>query len=215
MPAIPNDYDSDPERFRANMCAAARYTSGGDVHPTVARVFRETGFSPILDLGCGDGRFTRPARALGLDVTTFDLSAVMLGALDGPRVRGDAARLPFPSAAFAGAAALYMLYHLPEPSLALAECRRVLRPGGLLAVSAPSRYNDPELSAVLAPLPEGSFDAENGAEMVAGFFEILAVERWDGPYMTLPDRASLELYLHGRGCPCPPSQPRYPRLPPR
>jgi len=196
---IPFDYDNDPERFRANEQAVSKFAYANDVHADVARRFAALRLRPVLDLGCGEGRFTRPAAALRLEVVAFDLSATMLAALSGRRVQGDAAHLPFPDGAFGAVAALYMLYHLPDPRLALAECRRVLCPGGVLAASAPSRFNDPELDAYLPPSPPGSFEAENGAELVSAYFENLEVERWDVPAMRLPDAEALALYLRGRG----------------
>src|SRR5439155_22426266 len=75
-----------------------------------------------------------------------------------------------------------------------------LRPGGLFAVSAPSRYNDPELEPVLPrwgqPL---SFDAENGPALLRRVFAVVATYDWDVPLIHVPDRAGLALYLRGRG----------------
>ncbi len=203
MPKHPDltfDYDSDPERFRANMRATSH-----DIHAAVAGRFAAARLDPVLDLGCGEGRFTLPARQLGLTTVAFDLSATMLAALDALDkldsllVQGDAARLPFAPASFGGAAALYMLYHLADPRQGLAECQRVLRPDGWFAASAPSRFNDPELADFLpSGLPE-TFDAENGPGQVAEYFQIMSIERWDAPLMKLADPRALALYLRGRG----------------
>jgi ubiquinone/menaquinone biosynthesis C-methylase UbiE len=54
-----------------------------------------------------------------------------------PLVRGDALHLPFADAAFDGAAAHSLLYLLPSPAAALAELRRVVRPGGAVAFLEP------------------------------------------------------------------------------
>ena len=67
-------------------------------------------------------------------------------------------------------------------------------------VSAPSRYNDPELGPVLPrwgqPL---SFDAENGPVQVATVFGDVEVQAWDEPMVSLSSPADVALYLRGRG----------------
>jgi SAM-dependent methyltransferase len=121
-----------------------------------------------------------------------------------PAIRADAAHLPFADGAFGGTAALYTLYHLADPGLALREARRILCPGGLLAVSTVSRRNDPELTSVLPdwgrPL---SFDAENGPGLLRTGFDVLDIQRWDEPMVHIPDRDALALHLRGRGLPAP------------
>jgi SAM-dependent methyltransferase len=126
-----------------------------DVHERVARRFE--GLTPVLDVGCGEGELARhlPAGAwVGVDA-----SAEMLAGAPEPHHRADATALPFPDESFGSVALLYVLYHLLDPTLALTEARRVLKPGGLVAVAAPSRHDSPEVAHVL---PRGglTFDAE-------------------------------------------------------
>jgi len=47
-------------------------------------------------------------------------------------IAGDAQWLPFADASFDCILAMHMLYHVPDRDLAIAEMRRVLRPGGVL-----------------------------------------------------------------------------------
>jgi hypothetical protein len=43
------------------------------------------------------------------------------------------------------------------------------------------------------------FDAESAVDVVASVFDVIDMQRWDEPMMTLPDRAAVELFLRGRG----------------
>jgi ubiquinone/menaquinone biosynthesis C-methylase UbiE len=91
----------------------------------------------ILDLGCGKGRFALHVQGRGACVVGVDLSAAMLAYATGlPRVRGSARRLPFSDGAFDGVMAIEVLEHLSDSgiSLALSEIKRVLRPGGVVAI---------------------------------------------------------------------------------
>ncbi len=120
----------------------------------------------VLDLACGSGIHTRPfVRSLsGGCVVGLDLSRPMLRnaqrlaareGLDSLRlVRGDALALPFPDARFDLVNCCGALHLFPDAARALAEMRRVLRPGGsctLAVVRRPSGRLAP-LSAVLSRL---------------------------------------------------------------
>lgn len=99
-----------------------------------------------LDLGCSAGLYTRNlARTLGNqgDVVGIDISPSMLKEADrrarrtGARAsfaRADAHHLPFADASFSGAVCGGTLNELGDPARALRETRRVLEPGGRLAV---------------------------------------------------------------------------------
>jgi SAM-dependent methyltransferase len=110
----------------------------------------------------------------------------------------EATALPFRDASFGSVALLYVLYHLPKPALALAEARRVLRTGGLVAVAAPSRDDSPELADALPRTPL-TFDAELAPELLAELFTEVEVERWDAPLLELPTRPAVRDYLIGKG----------------
>lgn len=100
---------------------------------------------PLLDAGCGTGGLLRrlaeaaPAQAaVGLD---FLPSAASRAARKSgrPVAAGDTNRLPFADASFGAAVSIDVLCHAGvDPAAALAEFRRVLRPGGTLVVNLPA-----------------------------------------------------------------------------
>jgi SAM-dependent methyltransferase len=196
--AAPYDYDDDPDRFRTGRAVALQYGPGKDVHDGIAERLVAEGVRLVLDVGAGEGALGRLLAGTGVRWIGMDLSATLLAASPRPVVRADAMRLPFPAASFDAVAALYMLYHLPEPALAVAEANRVLRPGGLLVVAAPSRHDSPEVRHLVPPAPPSTFDAEIAPDLLGRFFGAVEVEAWDGPYITLPDAEALRRYLVGR-----------------
>lgn len=196
--ALPCDYDRDPDRFRTGRAVALQYGPGGDVHDEVAARLVAEGVSTVLDVGAGDGALGRLLANTGVRWVGLDLSTRLLADAPRPAVRADATLLPFPAATFDAVTALYMLYHLPEPALAIAEARRVLRPGGLIAAAAPSRYDSPEVARLMPPEPPSTFDAEIAPDLLSRYFGVVEVQAWDGPYITLPDAEALRRYLVGR-----------------
>jgi SAM-dependent methyltransferase len=107
-----------------------------------------------LDVGCGNGRHAFEALRHGAEVVATDLDATALAEVermaeamrlagevaDGGSlrtVRADARQLPFEDAEFDVVIAAEVLEHIAEDGAAIAELRRVLRPGGQLAVTVP------------------------------------------------------------------------------
>ena len=96
----------------------------------------------ILDAGCGSGPLFAALRDRGAIVTGFDKSAGMLELArrrlgDGAdlRVADLGSPLPFPDDTFDDVTASLVLHYLEDWGPALAELRRVLKPGGRLIVS--------------------------------------------------------------------------------
>lgn len=87
----------------------------------------------VGDIGCGPGNDTVRLRQLGLRAHGFDLSHAMLTARHVPgQVRADLRALPLPDAVLDGVWCVAVLLHIPRDLVpgALAELRRVLKPGG-------------------------------------------------------------------------------------
>lgn len=100
------------------------------------------GEGPLLDLACGTGELGRLLEGRGRrPVVGADLSLGMLrrasakglGA-DFAWVQADSARLPFADARFGAVACANSFHYFRSPAAAIAEVRRVLRPGGRLVL---------------------------------------------------------------------------------
>lgn len=100
----------------------------------------------VLDVGCGPGSITlglaeavAPGEVVGIDFQPSQVAqAQAVSAARGLRNTrfevADVYRLPFPDGALDAVFAHTVLMHLREPLRALAEMRRVLRPGGIAGV---------------------------------------------------------------------------------
>lgn len=119
----------------------------------------------VLDVGCGPGNFTRAfGRAVGPEglAVGIDASAPMLerGGRDNAAaeagnvalLRGDANALPFTDACFDGACCFAALHLFEAPLDAIAEMRRVLVPGGRIAIMTSIRR--PITPPLLKPIAE-------------------------------------------------------------
>ena len=89
----------------------------------------------LLDLGCGKGRFASHLVSLGAEVVGIDLAAAMLAEARGiDRAKASARRLPFADAVFDVVFAVEVLEHVGDVQPVIQEVRRVLKPGGTLAI---------------------------------------------------------------------------------
>ncbi|WP_433054404.1 class I SAM-dependent DNA methyltransferase [Dactylosporangium sp. CS-033363] len=97
--------------------------------------------APVADIGCGPGHVTAHLHRLGLDAIGIDLSPAMieLARRENPSVRfevGDMTDLRADIKEMAGVIAFWSLIHIPDDLVptVLDQLKRVLRPGGILAL---------------------------------------------------------------------------------
>jgi len=112
------------------------------VHNAVLQALHRPVCRRVLDVGCGTGQLASRIKASFADthVVGCDFSAGMLrraaGRTGGPHwVRGDAGRLPFADAVFDAVVSTEAFHWFPDQDAALAECCRVLVPGGRLLLA--------------------------------------------------------------------------------
>jgi ubiquinone/menaquinone biosynthesis C-methylase UbiE len=98
-----------------------------------------------IDVGCGNGAFTEliVERCAPNEVRGIDPSEAQLDfARQRPSVRlakfehGDAMALPFPEDAFDVTILALVIFFVPDPTRGVAEMKRVVRPGGMVAAYA-------------------------------------------------------------------------------
>jgi len=149
----------------------------------------------VLDVGCGSGMAIKliadqdPERR----VDGIDRSAEMVtmtkrrnaSAVAAGRVQadlGDALNLDFPDATFDAVTAIETFYFWDDPIRGLQECRRVLRPGGWLAVTLEMTKEAAEHPTALQKIFGRKFtdrSADEGLSIVSGL-ELTALLREAG-----------------------------------
>lgn len=122
----------------------------------------------ILDLGCGAGHSVSelaPRETVGVDRN----AAALAGQARETHV-ADMRELPFEDASFAGILAVQSIEHLPDPERAVAEARRVLRPGGTAIWVTPNRLTFGRPDEIVDPYHWIEFDAEQLAALIVPHF---------------------------------------------
>ena len=146
----PDDFAAAAERLTDEICAAAGVHDG----------------QRILDVGCGFGGTIASLneRLSGVDLTGLNIDDRQLAratatvvSRPGNAVRfqqGDACALPFTDACFDVVLAVESIFHFRDRRSFLREARRVLRPGGCLALSdfVPIRYVHFKSSSFYGPI---------------------------------------------------------------
>src|SRR5580658_1532727 len=95
----------------------------------------------LLELGCGSGAKLKSMKELGWQVEGVDFDPAAVGQA---RERGITAHLgtlsdqEFPDETFDAIIGIHFIEHIPDPLGMLQECRRVLKPGGLLVMLTPN-----------------------------------------------------------------------------
>ncbi len=154
-----------------------------------------------IDAGCGAGFWLGWLAHLGFRPVGLDGAAQMLGharAAGQPVVRADVRALPIRTASVDVAISIEVVRYLPDAAPALAELRRVLRPGGLAIVTAAPRWalhGYAAINQVAARLPVPGltplrqfFTSASGlarALTAAGFSDVEVDGRFLGPFTWL------------------------------
>ncbi|MET8943610.1 class I SAM-dependent methyltransferase [Streptomyces sp. NPDC004542] len=167
------DYDEEADAYDATRGGEARAQAAAEavlgLIPEDAR--------RLLDVACGTGIVTRrlaaarPATLVtGADLTQ-GMTRMAAARLPGAVVRADSRRLPFPDRTFDAVTSVWLLHLMDHPAdvgRVVAECARVLRPGGVYVTSvdkAAAHDVGSDIDALLAPRPRRP--AQDAADAVA------------------------------------------------
>lgn len=215
----PASRDADQYRNSGNLKARgnlhARYANR-NWFDWVASYLELSPGNDVIDIGSGAGWFwSSAARQVPRDVrlTLIDISEGMVseavrtlsansrfGAVVGRAA--DAVALPFPDHGFDVAIAMHMLYHVPECEQALDEIVRLLRPGGLAAITTNGDDNLRQLfdlgskafgGASTDPAPQ-AFGIARARDLLALRFDSVAVHRFEDTY-AISDAEDVFRYL--------------------
>lgn len=129
----------------------------------------------ILDLGCGEGHITEAIRQrwAQAEICGFDysLSAIQTAQRQYPSIEfavADAYAIPYGPATMDATVMNNLWEHLPDPLRLLSQVRRVLKPGGYVMVSTPSRYRFHNLLRAISGKPIAFMSKHHVTEYTVG-----------------------------------------------
>lgn len=171
-----DDWLTDRVARRPGGSRARRVYGAEDVHDFARRaILGALVLRPgdrLLEIGCGGGLLLRDALGTGAAAAGLDHSPDMAElaterAPDAAVLLATAERLPFAADSFTAAAMSVVFFFFAEPVRVLRECRRVLRPGGRLAVftTGPELRGTPAAPEPLAA--RGHFHSDAGLAALA------------------------------------------------
>jgi SAM-dependent methyltransferase len=151
--------------------------AGPDARGVVFSAIAEAQPARVLEVGCGVGELSARIRdGITRDVVAVDISPRMVELTRARGVDalvGDVCALPFADTSFDCATANWILYHVADIDVALAELARVLRPGGTLVAATNGARHLEELWALVGrdkANEQRTFFSEDGEELLRGHF---------------------------------------------
>jgi SAM-dependent methyltransferase len=160
-----------------------------DLPGAVLDALELSGTETVADVGCGNGlylaelgRREHQGGRIGIDASSGMLTAARVASPSGGFAVGDAAALPLRAGAVDLTLAMHMLYHLPDPAGAIAELRRVTKPGGRVAIGLNDTDHLHEMRTVINTvllsrgrdpdrIAHERISLGSGAEIAAGLFD--------------------------------------------
>jgi SAM-dependent methyltransferase len=130
----------------------SKYAPGGRLANRLTRLADAVAYhvpagGSVLDLGCGTGELAIALATSGIRATGCDISPEMLriaadadapgNVVDWVELEPDWRVLPFRAETFDAVVASSILEYVDDPTAVLRECRRVLRPGGVVLCTVP------------------------------------------------------------------------------
>ncbi|HEX5996794.1 MAG TPA: class I SAM-dependent methyltransferase [Jiangellales bacterium] len=148
-----HDQYADTTRLTARQ-SLWKHGTGPALHHVVLDLAALHGTETIVDVGCGNGTYLAELHRRGHNglVVGLDLSEGMArnSSVHAATAVADAQALPLPDGSVDIVLSLHMLYHVPNLTQAVAELRRVLRPGGTVLVATNGSGHTVEAKRILA-----------------------------------------------------------------
>jgi ubiquinone/menaquinone biosynthesis C-methylase UbiE len=137
---VSNGWDESAAAWIADMDDPREFSRRHVLDPVTRERAAASGANHALDVGCGEGRFCRMLRDMGVQATGLDPTQALLAEArrrdpNGTYVEGVAEALPFGDKEFGLVVSYLTLIDIPGLEPAIAEMARVLKPGGRLLIA--------------------------------------------------------------------------------